>query len=321
MIFFLYGQDSFRSREKLTEIKNKFLSKDSSGSGLSVLDYGEKTTANAFREALASDGLFSTKKLLITLNTITKGALDIQKEILMQLQSKTNLETDSDTVVVIWEESEPKKNNALYKFLAKHSKKQQFDLLDETNLFKWAAQKIAKENSAVTLDKNALQLLISYTGSDLFLLDKELQKLSNYKNQGTITKEDVDLLVKSNTNSSIFQAIEAISLGNSNQALKLFHEQISQGEDPFYILSMYLYQIRNLLKVGSYFWEGNTNEYTIAKLAGVHPFVAKKSIAQLRNLSESKLKNMMQKIQDIDVAVKTGKTDIIFALDAFLASL
>ena len=321
MIIFLYGQDSFLSREKLTEIKNKFIAQDSSGSGLSVLDFGEKTSANTLRDAIVSDGLFSTKKLVIALSIITKGALEIQKDILSQLKSKPSLETDSDTVIIIWEESEPKKNNALYKFLVKHSKKQQFDALDETHLFKWAEQKLTKFNPSVNIDKAALQLLISYTGSDLHMLDKELQKLANYKDEGAISKNDIDLLVKSNTNSSIFQAIEAISLGNSSHALNLFHQQIAQGEDPFYILSMYLYQIRNLLKIGSHYWEGNTNEYTIAKLAGVHPFVAKKSITQLRNLSPSKLKDMMQKIQDIDVAVKTGKTDIIFALDSFLAGL
>ena len=41
MIIFLYGEDGFRSQEKLKGIKDKFLEKNSSGSGLSYFDFEE----------------------------------------------------------------------------------------------------------------------------------------------------------------------------------------------------------------------------------------------------------------------------------------
>jgi len=41
MLFFIYGDDDFQSTEKLIAEKNKFLEKDSLGSGLSVFDFEE----------------------------------------------------------------------------------------------------------------------------------------------------------------------------------------------------------------------------------------------------------------------------------------
>ena len=55
MIIFLFGDDALRSSQKISEIKNKFLSSDKSGSGLSVFDYSEEKEAS--------------KKIIDTLNT------------------------------------------------------------------------------------------------------------------------------------------------------------------------------------------------------------------------------------------------------------
>jgi len=108
---------------------------------------------------------------------------------------------------------------------------------------------------------------------------------------------------------------------NKKKALKLLQDQLKKGDDPFYILSMYVYQFRNLLKIGEFFWQGRTNQYEVAKLTKLHPFVVQKGMAQLRNYDENKLKGIYQKLQDIDTGSKTGKIDIKLALDKFVAEI
>ena len=63
------------------------------------------------------------------------------------------------------------------------------------------------------------------------------------------------------------------------------------------------------------------NEMAIAKETKLHPFVVKKGLAQGRNFSFEGLKNIYQKLADLDQQVKTGRMEIKLALDKFIVEL
>ena len=321
MIIFLYGADSFRGAEKLSDLKNKYVQENSSGIDLSVLDYGETSTLQPLSNIFSSQGLFSTKKLVLVKNSMTKGSLEQQKEVLTVLKENSSLEKDPETIVIFFESGSPKKNGALYKFLFKIAKKQEFISLEGNVLANWALDYTKKLSSEISFSKNALNMLLASTGNDLYVLSNEIIKLVNYKNSGEISNEDVALLVKSKVDSTMFETIEALSFGNKSRALELFHQQIAKGEDVFYILSMYTYQIRTLLKIGDFYWQGIVAAPQIAQASGIHPYVVQKSLSQIRNLSEEKTKQMLRDLAEIDFNAKTGKVDPILALDTFIASL
>jgi DNA polymerase-3 subunit delta len=321
MYIFLYGADVFRSMEKLSELKNKYLQANSSGTDLSVLDYGESATIATLENIFSAQGLFSTKKLVVIKNAMTKGLIDQQKEILTLLKSNSTLEKDTETVVIFFEAGAPKKNGALYKFLIKTAKKQEFAPLEGPLLTNWALAFAKSLSPATSFSKSALNILLASVGNDLFMLSNEITKLVNYKNAEIINDEDVILLVKSKVDSTMFETIEALSSGNKTRALTLLHEQIAKGEDVFYILSMYTYQIRTLLKIGDFYWQGMTTAPQIAQASGLHPYVVQKSLSQIRNLSEEKTKQMLRDLAEIDTAAKTGKVDPLLALDTFIVKL
>jgi DNA polymerase-3 subunit delta len=320
MLIFLYGADTFRSNEKLRALKNKYFEKNSSGTDLSVLDYTESATIKEFQDAMAAQGLFSSKRLIIILNSLA-APVEKQKEILEFLKLQKNIAADVDTVVIFFENSNPKKNLSLYKYLEKNSKQQQFEPLKGIKLEQWVLSYAKNISPNVSFSRPALNLLLSFTDNDLYLLSGEINKLVNYRNSGIISEDDVKLLVKAKIDSTMFETIEALASGNKSQALKLFHEQLEKGEDPYYILSMYVYQIRTLLKIGDFFWQGMTMPAQIAQASGLHPFVVQKSLSQVRNLSEAKVKKMFQDLANIDSSAKTGKVDPILALDSFIVSL
>jgi DNA polymerase-3 subunit delta len=302
-------------------MKNKYLEKNSSGTDLSVLDYEDNLGVKDLANALSAQGLFSTKRLVIAKNILIKSAIEKQKEILEFLKSNSKLENDTDSIVIFFESGSPKKNGSLFKFLEKHAKKQEFAPLNGAQLTNWALAYAKNLSPKISFSRNALNLLLASTGNDLYILSNEITKLVNYKDNETITEKDVELLVKSKVDSTMFETIEALLSGNKSRALELFHEQIAKGEDVFYILSMYVYQIRTLLKVGDFFWQGMTSAGQIAKEAKIHPYVVQKTLSQIRNLSEEKAKQILRDLAEIDLAAKTGKTDPILALDAFIVSL
>jgi DNA polymerase III delta subunit len=53
----------------------------------------------------------------------------------------------------------------------------------------------------------------------------------------------------------------------------------------------------------------------------MHPFVIRKTLAQTRIFTFDKLKNVYNKLADLDLKVKTGKIDMKMAIDKFVAEL
>lgn len=318
MLIFLYGLDSFRSTEKLAGIKNKFLEKTNSGSVPSLVDFEEEKNAH-LAEKIGTGGLFSQKQLVIVKN-LSLAPEDLQIETLDFLKNKKNLQTDKDLVLVFWEKGVLKKNSKIFKYLAQAAQVENFEPLAGAKLSHWIRERAAKINPAAVFTPKALEKLVAYAGEDMYQLENEIRKLAGYCTK-EIIESDVDLLVKSKASSNIFETIEALSSGNKKRALELLHSQLEKGEDPFYIFSMYVYQFRNLLKIGEFYFQGLHDSGQIAKEAGLHPYVVQKGMNQLRHFTLPKLKWIYKKMQDMDGQIKIGKIDIKLALDKFVAEL
>ena len=337
MILFLYGEDNFRSWEKVSAIKNKFLRKDKIGSGLTIIDFREDNEKNKLSEIVSAQALFSSKRLIIIKNLILSGISSDQQEVLSFLEpGKKNLQASQNIVLVFWENGLPRKNNKLFKFLLASSKNQNFEKLTGNKLSAWTLKRI--QDLGGKISPEALNKLIVYIGNDLLQINNEANKLTSYAQGKVIAETDIDLLVKSKIEANIFETIDALASKDKKKALELLHNQLGKGDDPFYIFSMYVYQFRNLLKIAGFFaqsaapaggqgsasgryFQGNTNQYEIAKLTKLHPFVAQKGIVQLQGFTLTQLKKNYKKLGELDLQIKTGKIDIVLALDKFVVSI
>lgn len=320
MVIFFYGEDSFRSKEKLREIREKFLGSGQVGSGLSIFDFSEKVEGNLI-SSFSSQGLFSEKRLVIIKNIIGSGSKEIQTEVLEYLKKTEGIFSDRDLVVVFWEENNPRKNNALFVFLEKSAKKQKFDNLSGFQLEKWIEERISSFDSEKKISKEALLRLVAYTGGNMYFLDNEIRKLLDFSLSPQIEKQDVELMVRATLGNDIFETIEAVGKGNKKESLLMLQNHLEKGDEPFYLFSMLVYQFRNLMKIAALHRIGKNNEYEIAKLAKLHPFVVKKSMGQIRSLPFEKLKEIYLVLGKIDFETKTGKADIRLALQKFLVEL
>ena len=103
--------------------------------------------------------------------------------------------------------------------------------------------------------------------------------------------------------------------------MQTLHNQLDKGDDPFYILSMYIYQFRNLLKIGDFYFSGINNNFEIAKLTKLHPFVVQKGMSQLRNFNLQKLKDIYRILEKIDIEAKSGKRDIKLGLEMLISQI
>jgi len=210
MIIFLYGEDAYRSNLKLRALKEKFLLSDTSASGLSIFDYGEKADQNKIRllDVLESANLLSPKRLVIIKRIIMEGSKDDQENILEYLKKKRKkIEEDKDLIIVFWEDILNQKKNALFQFLTSEKeeiKQQEYKKLAGAKLEQWILKRMQELFGQAMISKKALEKLILFCGNDTQIINNEILKLSNFCGQKTIQEKDVENLVQASLNSNIF---------------------------------------------------------------------------------------------------------------------
>lgn len=315
MIIFLYGPDSYRSRQKLDEIIEENQKTHQSGLNLKVIDCSVSDFPE-FKQALETISMFEDKKLIIL-----KGALSSLKFEKSLLEYQKELLEEKKDNIVFYEDKEPDRRKGLFKFLLKNSKPQEFSLLEGGHLREWVKKEF--EGYGAVPDPRAVETLILYCGNDSWRLHNEIKKIIVRKGRDSgakIIEDDIKSFVKSDADVSIFTAIEAISAKNKKTAFRFIHSLLEKGEQPLYLLSMINYQFRNLVLVKDLL-ERKTQYPLIAKIAGLHPFVVKKSWEACRLFSLAELEKIYRKIFQVDLDVKTGKIDPEVALDLLLVSI
>ncbi|MGD0576808.1 MAG: DNA polymerase III subunit delta [Candidatus Staskawiczbacteria bacterium] len=311
MIYFLYGEDSYRSKRKLEEIIEGYKKVHKSGLNLIYINAKEKDFAD-FYSNFKIASMFVEKKLIVLKNVFENAKF--QEEFLEDIKSLENLKD----IVVVYEDCTADQRTKFFKALQKYAKCQEFEYLTPLNLKKWI--NVEFEKNKVKINPDALDLLAEFVRTDLWQMANEINKLSNYKRGNVIKKEDVELLVKPNIQNDIFKTIEALAGKNKKQALNLLHKHLDEGEVPLYLISMITYQFRNLLIIKELI-EKRVPYQAIAKKSGLHPFVVQKTFYACNQFSLAELKKIYRKIFQADSDIKTGKIEAETALDLLVAEI
>jgi DNA polymerase-3 subunit delta len=311
MIIFLYGPDSYRSKEKLDQIVAQYKKVRTSALNLMYLD-ASQTDFLDFYGAIKVSSMFAETKLAILKNVFSSKKF--QEDFLEQLRVLQNIKD----VIVVHETQEVDQRLKLFKVLIQECTCQEFTLLDGRGLKLWAQKEF--EDHKGKINNDALDLLVQYTGNDLWRLSSEIKKLVDFKNGLTIKKDDVELMITPKIGVDIFKTIDSLAEKNKKQALSLLHKHLDSGENSLYLLSMIGYQFRNLLMVKELSEKGLMYA-SIIKKSGLHPFVVKKTYFQCRQFSFEELKNIYRNIFIIDSDIKLGRVDAETALDLFVASI
>lgn len=312
MIVFIYGQDTYRSWQKLKEIVGQYKKIHKSGLNLRYVDL-EKDDFQSFRNDSRTVSMFDEKKLVILRNCFSDK--DIEKEFLEKGKSFF----DSKDVFVFYETGKILKSDSLFKYLIKNAKTQEFKLLEGMHLVNWIEKEF--DEYGVKISPEALGKLIASAGDDMWRLNNEIRKLAGYKmKEKTISAEDVGVLVRPKYEVDIFRTIDAVAENNKKKALFFIRRHMDKGESPFYIFSMIQYQFKNLLNIRSLI-DKNVSFGKMVKEVGLHPFVLQKTYAQATKFSYPVLKKIYRKIFQADCDIKTGVIDIKAGLDLLIAEI
>lgn len=315
MIKLYFGEDTYSLNHSLKKLEADF----------SIANFGDMNIVKFDSETLSYDKLIRSvtavpflapKRLIIISNLFRDG-----DEKLKEYVEKNMDKFPETSEIILKEDGEVKKTSGLYKKLLKEGAVVNFQLRKGYELEKWLEQEAKNKNAPIAMP--AIKKLIATAGNNSWRLINELEKLDLFrlaKNQTQISEADIDEMVETEHDQNIFDFIDALGGRNGKLALKYLQNLLLGGKNENYILSMIVYQFRNMLIVEDLIVRG-TERNQIAKEAELHPFVAQKTIRVLNNFDLPLLKRIYLRLQQTDIDIKTGKIEPRLALEKLLADL
>jgi DNA polymerase-3 subunit delta len=326
----LYGADDFSIHEALDEIKRGLGEPSVLSASTSRLE-GAKLRPDELESAVRSMPFFGEKRLVVIdgllcrfeprekhsaakkgAKLLKEGAPDLHKTFANLLNSAP----ESSEIVLL--DGDCGKSNVLLKEILTTADIRTFAPLKSTQLENWAKKRVALAGGNIS--KEALEILMRLVGSDLWVMNGEIEKLAVYTAGRVIEAEDVKKLVGLSREASIFTLVDAIVDGRLNLANQSMYELLENGAAPSYILAMLARQLRLLMRAKDLKGEG-LSENAIQGVLGLADFPFRKTLEQMSRYSMSRLKDFYHRLLDIDLAIKTGKYDDELALTILVSEL
>lgn len=300
MIFFLYGPDTFRSRQKLKILKEKFL-KEVDPTGYSLFELkGAKINFTDLKQTLNTNSFLTRKRLVVVEEFLSKKR-ENENEIIAFL--KANVQ-DEANILIFWETDSGEANPKLFKFLNNQKQVEEFKKLKNIELVKWVNGKF--KGNDIRISRDFAEQLLDLIGNDLWQVDRETDKLiAYYAADKDIVGQDWKELLAANFNESIFQLTDAVAEKKKALALKLVNGHLNSGINEGYLLAMLTRQFRIMLQIKNLMASGYDLPRVTAKL-NYHPYVIKKTWSQSAKYSWADLKGLYQQLLAIDNSLKSG---------------
>lgn len=174
------------------------------------------------------------------------------------------------------------------------------------------------ENSEIKMDRQAIDLFLRLTDLDLSKMMRELQKILLYgQEQEVITVKEIEQLVPKTLEHNLFDMTQYILSGRTEQALRLFQDLVTQGEETIKINAILLSQIRLFLQT-KFLVKIGYQQANIAETLKIHPYRVKLAMQEVRKFNEQTLRRLFDELVEMDYEIKSGKIEKELSFQLFV---
>lgn len=288
MIYLLFGEDKFTLKERMREIISQ------EGNKVREFDF-TKDSFEEFKKEIFERNLFSEKVTFLLRNFFSLPLSE--KEL-------NFLSLEKENVFLFVEEQEELEDNFLFPFFKKIAKIEKFPKFSEEELKEWIKKKFEKFNKKIK--EKELNLLLEYTGGDLWRLSREIEKLSLFEEKELITQRDIETLVSSEIEINTFSIIDSIFQKDKKKALFYLSKYFKKRGSPSSLFSLISNQVRNLL-ITRELIDKKENLFQIKKTLNLHPFLIKKLFYFAKRFEFYQIKELLLRIFTLEIKVKKGE--------------
>ena len=259
-------------------------------------------------------------KIIILKNPkfLTKSATSTKDEIKAILKYLKN-PCDSTLLIIDATNTVINQSNEIYKMLKNVARIIDYPDPEEIELKGWIVRSF--DANGIDIKDDALTLLLEYIGDDQARLSQEIDKLSSYVGKGgTISKEDIKLLVPKNINNEIYLLIKAIINHDLALTNQIYDNLITHTKDSLTIFSLISNKFKELLSTYRLLKYGYSQS-DIAKFYNVSTGKAYYIVQEARAFKLSDLEFYIDKLAELDYQIKSGKLDKTIGLELLLLKL
>lgn len=311
MIYFFYGDEEFNISNKIKEFKSKL---DKDFVEMSYKYFNNPKFPDLISAIKSQPMMFG--KMLVEINCLgyLSGKLSDDKAFddKQFKQLAEALDCSSENVDVVFTAQIPPdsqkkidKRKKIFKLLSKYNAQEfnQIPSYKTAELEGWIKQQ-AKSKDLKISDEVAGAILFQ-VGSNLRMLDSELEKLKIYAGKSPVTKEMIKEICV--TNEDLFVFIDYLVEGNKSKAL-LEYQKLLAKKHPLEILSVLHTLLHGRIQIKAYSAKHSPDE--IAKIINMHPFRVKMEIQKLKNISLKDLVKLKKNLTDAEYKIKSGQSNL-----------
>ncbi len=311
MIYFFYGDEEFNISNKIKEFKSKL---DKDFAEMSYKYFNNPKFPDLISAIKSQPMMFG--KMLVEINCLGylsgKSSDDKSFDDKQFKQLAEALDCSSENVDVVFTAQIPPdsqkkidKRKKIFKLLSKYNAQEfnQIPSYKTAELEGWIKQQ-AKSKDLKISDEVAGAILFQ-VGSNLRMLDSELEKLKIYAGKSPVTKEMIKEICV--TNEDLFVFIDYLVEGNKSKAL-LEYQKLLAKKHPLEILSVLHTLLHGRIQIKAYSAKHSPDE--IAKIINMHPFRVKMEIQKLKNISLKDLVKLKKNLTDAEYKIKSGQSNL-----------
>lgn len=316
MIYFYYGDEEFNISNEIKKLKSKL---DKNFLEMSYKVFDNPKFPDLMVAISTPPMMFG--KMLIVIDCVNyfklkkndsenEGGLDDAQ--IKQIESALdNANENLDIVFRAYCPPDSKKKTSIdkrkkiFKLLSKYNSQEfnQIPAYKTAELETWIKNQAKKHNLKINPD--AVSLLLLQVGSNLRMLDSELEKLKVFAKDNPATKEMVKEICVSNED--LFAFIDSVVTGAKLKALEQYKKLISTRY-PLTILATLHSSLKDKI-----FIKANGGKYSpdeLAKMTGMHPYRVKLELQKLKQVPLKSLVSLKENLTDAEYKIKSGQSNL-----------
>lgn len=320
-IYLLYGEELFLLENSLKRIKNIF------GECIKGINYIniDETNYTELIQDIETPAFGYEKKLIIARNTglLKKDGkrknveLEKSREKLIEYINK-NIDMIKESVVLVFVEENADNKKELYKVIDKNGVVCNFEYQKPIQLEKRI--KAICNGYEVKIDDSTLRYFIECCGTNMQDLINEIRKLIEYAGKGgEILKEDIDELSIKKLESVIFDLTDSLGKKDTAKALQVLKNLI-YAKEPLQKILITLYNHFKKIYFTKLALKYGKDIISSLDLKPNQTFLVNKYKQQAGYFTEYELKQILQKLRDLDYEYKNGLIDLQIGMESILCA-
>ncbi|SVA05557.1 uncharacterized protein METZ01_LOCUS58411 [marine metagenome] len=309
MIVILEGKDEFRLSERVSEFRLTVTPPEMSDINTTMLD-GNVVTVEELLTSLSTVPFMADRRLVIVegllnrLSGVDKRSAGLKKDLAEWLNFPDLLTNLPPTANLLLIERESLPSNKFVSTISKLGQVEKFSPLRHRELLGWINTRCSK--LGLNIERSAVTLIADSVGSELRLIDSELNKIKTYSRGRLITKEDITLMVPYVRQQNVFRVVDSVLEGRTRDALNASLMLIGLGESPSGIVRMIERQLRFLI-LAKNLLSRKIPPGDIGKHINLFGYPLQKTLEMEKKISQASIISMHDKLLKSNTRVREGK--------------